>query len=212
MTLIETLELAARPEQVWGILVEHGGALPLVPGVAVGAAGRGTLRTNLAGHSVTYRGYARQHVEEEGHRVTWTLSGREVRGTGRGHAEIRARVKEMVGGGTDLRLTVLIDGRGRIAEVSEEQRDRAVAAALQRFRRALEQRLHDEFGQSLPPSAARRRAPTVPISAEDVPQLEIIPPSDPSQGPIPMSVAMALGGLLAGALAVLVWKAIRRRR
>jgi carbon monoxide dehydrogenase subunit G len=208
MTLIETLELAARPEHVWGLLVERGDALPLVPGLVVGAGSRGTLRVNLVGHSVTYRGYARQHIEEDGRRVTWTFSGREVRGTGRGHAEIRARVKELPSGGTDLRLTVLVDGRGRIAEVTEEQRDRAISATIQRFRRALEQRLEAEPGQPLRAASPGRDEPP----SRATPELEIVPPSESSPGPVPRSLAMALGGLLLGALAVLGWRAFRRRR
>jgi len=200
MTLIQTLQLEAPPQQVWDLLVADGGATRLLPGLTVGPDGRGTLRVGLAGHSVTYRGYARQHVEEPNHRVTWTLSGREVRGTGRGHAEIRARVRALDGGGTDLRLTVLTEGKGRLAEVTEADREQAVAALIARFGRNLRSQL---------PEAAEPAGPWPEPSL--APELEIVPPSPPSRGPAARAAALATAGLLAGALAALVWRARRRR-
>lgn len=206
MTLIQTLQIAAPPQRVWDLLVEEGGALRLLPGLTLGADGRGTLRVGLAGHSVTYRGYARQHVEEPNHRVTWTLSGREVRGTGRGHAEIRARVRDLDGGGTDLRLTVLTEGKGRLTEATESDREQAVASLIARFGRALKGELP---GPEVPepgsePVAERQlRGP----GGEAGPELEIVPPS-PSHGrAAARSAVLAAAGLLAGAVAVLVWRA-----
>ncbi len=204
MTLIQTLQLEAPPQLVWDLLVEHGGALQLVPGLTAGPDGRGTLRVALAGHAVTYRGYARQHVEEPNHRVTWTLSGREVRGTGRGHAEIRARVKELPGGGTDLRLTVLTEGKGRLAEVTEDDREQAVASLIARFGKNLKSEL------PAPEAAAPERPRRAP-GHEAAPQLEIVPPSAASRGTVARAAALAAAGLLAGALAVLVWRARSRR-
>ncbi len=208
MTLIQTLRVEAPPQQVWDLLVERGGALRLLPGLTVGEDGRGTLRVGLAGHSVTYRGYARQHVEEPNHRVTWTLSGREVRGTGRGHAEIRARVRILDGGGTDLRLTVLTEGRGRLAEVSEDDRQQAVASLVTRFGRALKSEFEAPGPQpeSPDPRPAAER-PRRPPHGEAAPELEIVPLSPSHRGPAARSAALGAAGLLVGALAVLVWRA-----
>ncbi|HUY54168.1 MAG TPA: hypothetical protein VMV23_03300 [Candidatus Nanopelagicaceae bacterium] len=204
MTLIQTLQLEAPPQLVWDLLVEQSGALRLLSGLTAGPDGRGTLRVALAGHSVTYRGYARQHVEEPNHRVTWTLSGREVRGTGRGHAEIRARVKELAGGGTDLRLTVLIEGKGRLAEVTEDDRELAVASLIGRFGKNLK----SELPAPEAPAAEREWRGS---GHEAAPQLEIVPPSLPNRGTAARAAALAAAGLLAGALAVLVWRARSRR-
>ncbi len=203
MTLIETMELSAPHERVWEILVESGGAVRLVPGLSVSEDGRGSLRVTLGGHAVTYRGYARQHLDEPGRRVTWTLSGREVRGSGRGHVEVRARLRETTSGVTDLRLTVLVDGRGRLDEVSPEVRDRAVSSLIGRFRRALESEL-----QSAQPGSVQGEAATAPegprLSA--IPELEIVPPSPDGGGRHRQSIAFVLGGLLLGSLAVAIWR------
>ena len=201
MTYIEEIRLAATPERVWGLLVAEGGAAGLVPGLRRAGSGRGTLRATVAGHAVTYRGYGRQHVEEEGRRVTWTLSGREVRGEGRAHVEVRARVKVAAAGGCDLRLTVLVDGRGRVEEAGAEARDRAIAQAVGRFRRALEARLSE-----LP---AARQAP--PPSAGPPPQLEILPPVEAPAAVWGRRLATALGVATLAAAAWVTWRYVKRR-
>ncbi|MGC2191689.1 MAG: hypothetical protein WA751_05095, partial [Candidatus Dormiibacterota bacterium] len=158
MTLIETLKLPGTAARAWDLLAIRHGALRLAPGLTVGEDGRGTLRVVIAGHSVTYRGYARQHIEEEGRHLTWTLSGKEVRGTGRAHAEVRARFRDDPAGGSDLRLTVLVDGRGRLGELPEADLDRAVGSVIARFRRAVAK----ELGETAPaPTPALARPPTI---------------------------------------------------
>ncbi|MDA8394404.1 MAG: SRPBCC family protein [Candidatus Dormibacteraeota bacterium] len=200
MTYIEEIRLAAAPEKVWSLLVLEGGAAELLPGLRRAEAGRGTVRATLAGHAVTYRGYGRQHIEEPGKRVTWTLSGREVRGEGRAHIETRARVREAPGGGCDLRLTILVDGRGRIDEAGAEAQQRAVSQGVARFRRALETRLRQE-----PVRVAE------PAAAGPPPQLEILPPV---QSGVTLRERRLAGALGLAALAASVWVAWRylRRR
>ena len=204
MTYIEEFRLAAAPERVWSLLVLEGGAAELLPGLRRAEAGRGTVRATLAGHAVTYRGYGRQHIEEPGKRVTWTLSGREVRGEGRAHVEVRARVREAPDGGSDLRLTVLLDGRGRIDEAGAEAQERAVAQGVARFRRALETRLRQE-----PPEEPRPAPPAAP--AGPPPQLEILPPVPSGASRSDRRLAGALGLATLAASLWVVWRYLRRR-
>ncbi|MGH7611461.1 MAG: hypothetical protein ACREN4_05520 [Candidatus Dormibacteria bacterium] len=209
MTLIRTLELPGPPEQAWDLLVQRQGALRCAPGLTVGGDGRGTLRIVLDGHSLTYRGYARQHIEEPGRHATWTLSGKEVRGTGRAHAEIRARFKEQ-GNGTGLRLTVLVEGRGRLAEVPEVEQERAIALALGRFGREAAKELGGGEPVQSPPAAPRAKAAAEPRGEErHFPTLEIVPPEDlaPGRG---FPLAPALAGAAALVAAVLLWRFSRR--
>lgn len=205
MTLIETVQLPGPPDRAWELLAEGGGALRLAPGITVGPEGRGTLRIVLAGHSLTYRGYARQHVEEAGRHLTWTLSGKEVRGAGRAHAEIRARFRAAPEGGTDLRLTVLVGGRGRLAQALPAEQDRAIRSAIARFRRAIAQQL-DQAERA--PVAEGRGAPETGAATRPQPRLEVMPPS-PAAARSPRPVQAALGALALGVLALLLW---RRRR
>jgi carbon monoxide dehydrogenase subunit G len=200
MTYIEEIRLAAAPERVWSLLVLEGGAAELLPGLRRSESGRGTVRATLAGHAVTYRGYARQHIEDPGRRVTWTLSGREVRGEGRAHVEIRARVREAPEGGSDLRLTVLVDGRGRIDEAGAAAQEQAVSQGVARFRRALQARLREE---------------PVPVAAAPVagppPQLEILPPVRSGAPLRDRRLAGALGLAALAASAWVAWRYLRRR-
>lgn len=200
MTYIEEIRLAAAPERVWSLLVLEGGAAELLPGLRRSEAGRGTVRAAIGGHAVTYRGYGRQHIEEPGKRVTWTLSGREVRGEGRAHVEVRARVREAPDGGSDLRLTVLVDGRGRIDEAGAAAQERAVSQGVARFRRALETRLRQE---SAPVAAAPAAGPP--------PQLEILPPVQPRPQLRDRRLAGALGLAALAASAWVAWRYLRRR-
>ncbi|MHB1501206.1 MAG: SRPBCC family protein [Candidatus Dormibacteria bacterium] len=203
MTLIEIMKLNSPVETVWELLVERGGALELVPGLNLDEDGRGTLRIMLGGHSVTYRGYARQHVEEPGRRVTWTLSGREVRGAGRAHLEVRARLKRAEGSGSDLRLTVLVDGRGRLDEVSEEVRDKAVRSTVQRFGKSLDRRLAPPADG--PPLRGPSSGPP-DVDEPGSPGLEIVPPAAPTGGPRAHALLYLLGGLLLGSLVAAIWR------
>ena len=200
MTYIEEIRLAAAPERVWSLLVLEGGAAELLPGLRRAEGGRGTVRATLAGHAVTYRGYARQHIEEPGRRVTWTLSGREVRGEGRAHVEVRARVREAPEGGSDLRLTVLVDGRGRIDEAGAAAQEQAVSQGVARFRRALETQLRQE---------------RIPVAAASVaggpPQLEILPPVRSGAPLRDRRLASALGLAALAAGAWVGWRYLRRR-
>ena len=200
MTYIEEFRLAAAPERVWSLLVLEGGVAELLPGLRRAEAGRGTVRATLAGHAVTYRGYGRQHIEEPGKRVTWTLSGREVRGEGRAHVEVRARVREAPDGGSDLRLTVLVDGRGRIDEAGAEAQEQVVTQGVARFRRALETRLRQEPAPEAPAAAAG-----------PPPQLEILPPVQAGASPRDRWLAGALGLATLAAGAWVAWRYLRRR-
>lgn len=203
MTLVETVQLNAPVGSVWDLLVQSDRACDLVPGLTPGANGRGTMRVMLGNHSVTYRGYARQHVEEPGRRVTWTMSGREMRGSGRAHVEVRARLKEAGSGGSDLRLTVLVDGRGRWDEVDEEVRERAVQAAVQRFRRSLERALESTV------DLAQERGPAQSEADAGEPGdggLEIVPPATSGTGGRARTITYLLAGLLLGSLVAAVWR------
>jgi carbon monoxide dehydrogenase subunit G len=211
VTLIESMELDAPSHEVWGLLVERGAVLRLLPGLTPSGSGRGTLRITLDGHSVTYRGYARQHLDDPDHRVTWTLSGREVRGTGRAHVEVRARFKPVGDDRCDLRLTVLVDGRGRLNEVSQEARDRAVRAAISRFRRSLEQEL-SEFGPAALPVEEPQTAADAPATDPTVPELEIVPPVPEQRHLARNSMVYALGGLILGTIAASLWRWLGSRR
>lgn|GEM_PF-3178647 len=211
MTLIESMELNAPSHEVWDVLVERGAALRLVPGLTAAENGRGTLRVTLDGHSVTYRGYARQHLDDPGHRVTWTLSGREVRGTGRAHVEVRARLKPAGDGRCDLRLTVLVDGRGRLDEVSPEARDRAVLGTIARFRRSLEEELLS-LGAAAQPGKDAVAAVNPEPPDPGVPELEIVPPVPEQRHLARNSLVYALGGLILGTVATSVWRWWARRR
>lgn len=203
MTLIEELRLPASPERLWAALVEEGGAAATLPGFRPGAAGRGTVRVSVGGHAVTYRGYGRQHVDEPGRRVTWTLSGREVRGEGRAHVEVRARFKPAPQGGCDLRLTVLVDGRGRLEEAGEEARNRAVTQGIARFRKAVEGMI-SERGAPAPAGGPD-------TAAGSRPQLEIMPPSPERLRPQVTGTLGALALALAAAAAWAAWRYRRRR-
>jgi carbon monoxide dehydrogenase subunit G len=205
LTLIETLQLPGPPRRAWDLLAASGGALRLTPGLSVGEDGRGTLRIVVGGHAVTYRGYARQHIEEEGRHLTWTLSGKEVRGTGRAHAEIRARFHDAPDGTTSLRLTVLVEGRGRLAEISEAELDRAVSSTIARFRRAVAK----DLGESAPvkaapkPAAAHEAVASSPRTATA--RIEVMPPvrsSVRSARPI----QAAVGVLVVGVAALVFWR------
>jgi carbon monoxide dehydrogenase subunit G len=201
VTLVENVQLNAPVASVWDLLVQSNRACELVPGLTPGANGRGTLRIMLGNHSVTYRGYARQHVEEPGRRLTWTMSGREVRGTGRAHAEVRARLKETGSGGSDLRLTVLVDGRGRWDEASEEVREHAVQAAVQRFCRSLEQSLKARVDTVQPPGPVEE-----PVEEPSGGELEIVPPTTPESDGRARMISYLLGGLLLGSLLAAIWR------
>ncbi len=205
MTVIEELRIPAAPERLWQLLVEEGGAAAILPGLRGGTPGRGTLRATVGGHAVTYRGYGRQHVDEPGRRVTWTLSGREVRGEGRAHVEVRARFKAAPEGACDLRLTVLVDGRGRLDEAGEEARGRAVGQGIARFRRALERRLEEEGIE------ARVAVSPPPAPGGARPQLEIMPPAPTRLTPRITAVAVALGAATVAAGVFVVWRYLRRR-
>ena len=218
MTLIETVQLPGTAAAAWDLLAERQGALRLAPGLSVGPDGRGTLRIVIAGHSVTYRGYARQHVEEEGRHLTWTLSGKEVRGTGRAHAEVRARFRDDPQGGSDLRLTVLVEGRGRLAEISGADLDRAVTSVIARFTRAVTKELADAAPAGAPASApspaAAPAAKRPQTGAEGTPQrstmrVEVMPPSRATvRRSLP--VGTALGALALGLAALVLWRSRRK--
>lgn len=218
MTLIETVQLPGPPAQAWELLARGGGALRLTPGIAVGPDGRGTLRIVLGSHSLTYRGYARQHVEEEGRHLTWTLSGKEVRGTGRAHAEVRARFREAPQGGTDLRLTVLVGGRGRLAETTPGEQDRALSSVIARFRRAVAKELEEVTpaggapaparAQPTPASGPPEQGPTAPQRRAEA-RVEVMPPSSPARRALPAGAAAA-SALALGIAGLLLWRWRRR--
>ncbi|HEY6538218.1 MAG TPA: hypothetical protein VI138_04150 [Candidatus Dormibacteraeota bacterium] len=230
MTLIETVKLPGSAAQAWELLAGGRGALRLTPGLTVGEGGRGTLRVVIAGHSVTYRGYARQHIEEEGRHLTWTLSGKEVRGTGRAHAEVRARFRDDPGGGSDLRLTVLVDGRGRLGEIAEADLDRAVSSVITRFRRAVAKELGEESppvrpsapakaapGSRSAPAEARRRAENrrgepAPGPGPRPGRIEVVPQSPATgwrSGTSLKGGVAAVGALAVGVAALVLWRARR---
>ncbi len=217
MTLIETITLPGTTARAWDLLATRDGALRLTPGLTVGKDGRGTLRVVIAGHSVTYRGYARQHIEEEGRHLTWTLSGKEVRGTGRAHAEVRARFRDDPDGGSDLRLTVLVEGRGRMGEIAEADLDRAVVSVIARFRRAVAKELEDA-APAIRPARARTATGTIPEQPRPEPaqaprqaaaRVEVMPPSPPSTRALPAGAA-ALGAFVVGVAALIFWRYRRR--
>ncbi|MGC2296469.1 MAG: hypothetical protein WA695_07250 [Candidatus Dormiibacterota bacterium] len=205
MTLIETLELPGPPARAWDLLAARGGALRLTPGLSVGGDGRGTLRMVVGGHAVTYRGYARQHIEEEGRHLTWTLSGKEVRGTGRAHAEIRARFHDGPGGGTSLRLTILVDGRGRLAEISASELDRAVSSTIARFRRAVAKDLGDVAPRKSAPKAAPARAAGPSTPSTPTTRVEVMPPIR-TKVRSARPVQAAVGVLVLGVAALVFWR------
>jgi len=219
LTLIETVKLPGTAAQAWELLATRHGALRLAPGLTVGEDGRGTLRVVISGHSVTYRGYARQHVEEEGRHLTWTLSGKEVRGTGRAHAEVRARFRDDPGGGSDLRLTVLVEGRGRLGEISEADLDRAVGSVIARFRRAVAKDLGPAARAfRAAPSGARPAAGTAPERAlhgaaapphRPATRIEVMPPSPPARRWVVPGGAAAVGALAVGVAALIFWRSRR---
>jgi carbon monoxide dehydrogenase subunit G len=217
LTLIETVKLPGTAAQAWELLGNGNEALRLTPGLTVGDDGRGTLRIVIAGHSVTYRGYARQHIEEDGRHLTWTLSGKEVRGTGRAHAEIRARFRDDPEGGSDLRLTVLVEGRGRLGEISEADLDKAVASVITRFKRAVAKELGDASPAARPTPAPVRgaanpkRAESPPMRAAPV-RVEVVPPTPAAAAPRLKLAAGATAALALGAgIAGLVWWRRSRR-
>ncbi|MGH7643544.1 MAG: hypothetical protein ACRENX_11165 [Candidatus Dormibacteria bacterium] len=218
MTLIENFQLPGTAAQAWELLAKKGGALRLAPGLVLGEDGRGTLRVVIAGHAVTYRGYARQHIEEPGRHLTWTLSGKEVRGTGRAHAEIRARFRDEPGGGSDLRLTVLVEGRGRLGEISEGDLEKAVGSVLLRFKRAVAK----ELGEAAPPvrpapsraatgsSAEGSHQESSPIPPRAAGRVEVVPPRPRGRRlPVP-GAAIAVGALAVGVAALALWRSRRR--
>jgi carbon monoxide dehydrogenase subunit G len=205
LTLIETVELPGPPARAWDLLAARSGALRLTPGLSVAEDGRGTLRIVIGGHAVTYRGYARQHIEEKGRHLTWTLSGKEVRGTGRAHAEIRARFHDGTDGGTSLRLTVLVDGRGRLAEISASELDRALSSNLARFRRAVAKDLGEvapvkSAPQAASPSGARTTTPSTPTT-----RVEVMPPIR-TKVRSARPIQAAVGVLVVGVAALVFWR------
>ncbi|MGC1183655.1 MAG: hypothetical protein WBA31_00705 [Candidatus Dormiibacterota bacterium] len=220
MTLIETVQLPSSAAQAWGLLAEQAGALRLTPGLAVGEDGKGTLRVVIGGHSVTYRGYARQHIEEAGRHLTWTLSGKEVRGTGRAHAEVRARFRDDPDGGCDLRLTVLVEGRGRLGEINETELNRAISSVITRFKRAVAKDL-GEAAPSQRPAPARAAGGTAttppPASTPSSPRpapvrIEVVPPTPPAASSwhgVGTGAAAVLA-LAVGVAALVVWRSRRR--
>jgi len=205
LTLIETVQLPGPPARAWDLLAARGGALRLTPGLSVGEDGRGTLRIVIGGHAVTYRGYARQHIEEEGRHLTWTLSGKEVRGTGRAHAEIRARFHDGPDGDTSLRLTLLVDGRGRLAEISEAELDRALTSTIARFRRAVAKDLGEAAPVKAVPKAVSPREEAASTPKAPSTRVEVMPPirsSVRSARPI----QAAVGVLVVGVAALVFWR------
>jgi hypothetical protein len=215
VTLIETVKLPGTAARAWDLLATSHGALRLAPGLTVGEDGRGTLRVVIAGHSVTYRGYARQHVEEEGRHLTWTLSGKEVRGTGRAHAEVRARFRDEPGGGSDLRLTVLVEGRGRLGELSEADLERAVGSVISRFRRAVAKELGPAEPASRPVRPAASSAPERALHGTAAPsrraptRIEVMPPTPPPRRWVVPGGAAAAGALAVGVAALIFWRSRR---
>jgi len=219
LTLIESGKLPGSADRAWELLAKRQGALRLTPGLAAGPEGRGTFRVVLGGHSLTYRGYARQHVEEEGRHLTWTLSGKEVRGTGRAHAEVRVRLRDDPDGGTDLRLTVLVDGRGRLDEVSQDELDRAVSSLIARFRRAVAAELltgAPSRAKPLPSAApkgagaAERREPEPAPGPPIAGRIEVVPPSPTSRRWSLSAGAAAAAALAVGVGALVFWRSRRR--
>jgi hypothetical protein len=125
--------------------------------------------------------------------------------------EVRARFKPVGDDRCDLRLTVLVDGRGRLNEVSQEARDRAVRAAISRFRRSLEQEL-SEFGPAALPVEEPRTAADAPATDPTVPELEIVPPVPEQRHLARNSMVYALGGLILGTIAASLWRWLGSRR
>ncbi|HUY57893.1 MAG TPA: hypothetical protein VMV12_08705 [Candidatus Micrarchaeaceae archaeon] len=219
MTLIRTVKLPGSAAQAWDLLATRQGALRLAPGLTLGTDGRGTLRVLVGGHSVTYRGYARQHTEEEGRHLTWTLSGKEVRGTGRAHAEVRARFRDDPGGGCDLRLTVLVDGRGRLGEIAKGDLDRAVMSVIARFQRAVAKELAGaaQIAASAPPATrpATKTGPerpgpdSVKPPPRAVARVEVMPPSAQARRWVVPGGAALVGALALGVAALVFWRSRR---
>jgi carbon monoxide dehydrogenase subunit G len=205
LTLIETVQLPGPPARAWELLAASGGALRFSPGLSVGEDGRGTLRIVIGGHSVTYRGYARQHIEEEGSHLTWTLSGKEVRGTGRAHAEVRARFHEAPDGGTSLRLTVLVDGRGRLAETSAAELDRALSSAIARFRRAVARELGAAARVAPAPKVVSSGAEAISAPRRPSTRVEVMPPIR-AKVRTTRPVQAAVGVLVIGLAALVLWR------
>jgi carbon monoxide dehydrogenase subunit G len=205
LTLIETVELPGPPARAWDLLAARSGALRLTPGLSVAEDGRGTLRIVIGGHAVTYRGYARQHIEEKGRHLTWTLSGKEVRGTGRAHAEIRARFHDSPEGGTSLRLTVLVDGRGRLAEISPAELERALSSTVARFRRAVAKDLGEVAPVRSAPKAASPTAARVSTPSAPTTRVEVMPPIR-TKARSARPIQAAVGVLVVGVAALVFWR------
>jgi hypothetical protein len=133
------------------------------------------------------------------------LSGKEVRGTGRAHAEIRARFHDAPDGGTSLRLTVLVEGRGRLAQISEAELDRALSSTIARFRRAVAKDLGEasrvkKAPKALSPHEEAATTPRTPTS-----RIEVMPPVR-SRVRSARPIQAAVGVLVMGVAALVFWR------
>jgi uncharacterized protein len=194
MKLHNELRLEVPVAQAWRALLDVPRVARALPGAAVEAdAGpdgyRGRMRVKIGPASAEYTGLARlEDVDDDEHRASYRVHGRETHGQGEAEAVIRVAVAAD-GAATRVHVDTELAVSGRQAQLGRGLMEDVAAGVLAEFAARLQDAL---TGVSDP-------------TADDASE-----PFDAGRavlGPLLERAAFALGGLLAGlALGRVVWR------
>jgi uncharacterized protein len=193
MKLHNELRLDVELAQAWSALLDVPRVARALPGATVeGDAGpdgyRGRMRVKLGPAGAEYAGLARlEDVDDDEHRVSYRVHGREIHGQGEAEAVIRVAA-HADGAATRVRVETELAVSGRQAQLGRGLMEDVAACVLAEFAARLQDALTG-----------------APAAADD--GSEALDAGRVVLRPLLQRAAFALGGLLAGlALGRVVWR------
>jgi uncharacterized protein len=194
MKLHNELRLEVPVAQAWSALLDVPRVARALPGAAVeGDAGpdgyRGRMRVKIGPASAEYTGLARlEDVDDDEHRASYRVHGREVHGQGEAEAVIRVAAAAD-GGATRVHVDTELAVSGRQAQLGRGLMEDVAAGVLEEFAARLQDALAGASAESSDDGAEAFDAGRAVLR------------------PLLERAAYALGGLLAGlALGRVVWR------
>ena len=222
MNLKHSFTVPVPSQEAWAVLLDIRRVAPCMPGATIdtvdGDDFTGTVKVKVGPITVIYRGSARFTVKDQtAGRAVIVAKGKETRGAGTAQATITGMLCDAPDGTrvdvvTDLAITgkPAQFGRGVMAEVGSK--------LIGRFADCLAAELRDGREPAAPElpaveqAAATEQPPAASSPAPAPPPPRRAPEAIDLVGDAAAPVAKRFGPLLAGLLALLALRAVRRRR